>query len=83
MDSSEVSALSAVDIGFLEISSASPSASWSCEFPNLLLIAPYGVIMDYRWCWSSKVPLAPEVLARGALHRRGFVVGQEGIGVRS
>ena len=29
-------------------------------FASLLLIAPYGVIMGYRWCWSSKVPLAPD-----------------------
>ena len=68
-----MSASSAVDVGFLEMPSASPSASWSERgFPNSLLIAPYGVIMDYRWSWSSKVPPAPEVLARGALHHRGF-----------
>ena len=66
------------DFGFLEIRSASPAASWSERgFPDWVLVAPYGVFMDYRSCWSSKAPLAPEVVARGALHRRGFVVGQD------
>ena len=64
-----MSASGAVDVGFLEV----PSAIWSERgFPNfVVVVAPYGAIVGLLR-WSSKVPPAPEVLVRGALHRRGF-----------
>ena len=43
-------------------------------FVSLLLIAPYGVIMDYRAVGLQRCRWRQ----RMALHRRGFIVGQEG-----
>ena len=47
-----MSASSAVDVGFLEVPSASPSAIWSeCGSPSfVVVVAPYGVIVGLQRC---------------------------------